>query len=31
VPPGKILLRSNTSDFGGDNDPSQPETLIVEE
>jgi maltooligosyltrehalose trehalohydrolase len=28
---GKILLRSNAPAFGGDLDPSQPETLVVEE
>jgi maltooligosyltrehalose trehalohydrolase len=31
VPPGKIILRSNAREFGGDLDPSQPETLVVEE
>jgi maltooligosyltrehalose trehalohydrolase len=31
VPPGRILLRSNATEFGGDLDPSQPETLVVEE
>jgi maltooligosyltrehalose trehalohydrolase len=29
--PGKIILRSNAVEFGGDLDPSQPETLVVEE
>jgi len=31
APVGKILLRSNAPAFGGDLDPSQPETLVVEE
>ena len=31
VPPGKIILRSNALEFGGDLDSSQPETLVVEE
>jgi len=31
VPPGRIVLRSNAKEFGGDLDPSQPETLVVEE
>jgi maltooligosyltrehalose trehalohydrolase len=31
VPAGRILLRSNAKEFGGDLDPSQPETLVVEE
>ena len=31
APAGKILLRSNAPGFGGDLDPSQPETLVVEE
>jgi maltooligosyltrehalose trehalohydrolase len=31
VPPGKIILRSEAPEFGGENDSSQPETLVVEE
>ena len=31
TPAGKILLRSNAPEFGGDLDPSQPETLVIEE
>ena len=31
LPPGKIILRSNALSFGGNLDPSQPETLVVEE
>jgi hypothetical protein len=31
VPPGKVILRSNALTFGGDLDPSQPETVVTEE
>jgi len=31
IPAGRILLRSNAPEFGGDLDLSQPETLVVEE
>jgi maltooligosyltrehalose trehalohydrolase len=31
VPPGRIVLRSNAKEFGGDLDPTQPDTLVVEE
>jgi maltooligosyltrehalose trehalohydrolase len=31
LPAGKIILRSNAREFGGDLDSSQPETLVVEE